>query len=202
MLATWQKHIQSGVSKTINLSANATEEDVEKVYWQAYETNCKGITVFRDGCRGGVQVLNTGSTANGDRPDIVTGRTMKVNTALGKMYITVNSSPEDQGSPFEVFVTLSKGGTNASADAEAIGRLVSLALQNSVNVPEIVKHLKGIGAGEVAFNRGRVVSSIPDAVAYVLERMFLGKEEKIDHPDDRVKYFPSGTQIHDCKDCG
>jgi len=207
MVATWQQQINSGISKTINLAEHATKEDIEKVYWQAYESNCKGVTIFRDKCRGGVQVFNTGEITKigpAIRPDITSGRTMKVNTALGKMFITVNCIPNggDEEVPFEVFITLSKGGTNASADAEAVGRLVSLLLRSKVEMKEIVKQLKGIGAGEVAFNHGRVVSSIPDAVSYVLEKMFLDSTEIINHPDDSTKYFPSGSRYDVCKDCG
>lgn len=201
MLATWQKYIQSGISKTINLAADATEDDIEKVFWQAYETGCKGVTVFRDGCRGD-QVFSTGETVVKERPQRLSGETMEVKTALGKMFITVNSSGGKDNTPFEVFAVLSKGGTNSNADSEAIGRLVSLSLRSGVGVAEIVSQLKGIGAGEVAFNRGRVVSSIPDAVAYALEHMFLNGEEKVEHPDDKAKYFPSGFQVQECKDCG
>jgi len=196
MTATWQEHIQNGISKTINLPNNATEEDVENAYLLAYKLGCKGITVFRDGCRGDVQVLSTSTPKVEERDEVVQGSTTKVRTSLGTMYVTVNVV---DGKPFEVFVQISKGGTNAAADAEGIARLVSLALRSKTNVKHIVKQLKGIGSGEATFNKGRVIASIPDAIAYVLEKQFL--EEKIEHPDDHGKYFPSGSEGTYCKDC-
>ena len=52
VLAQWQKWVNGGVSKTINLPHDASVNDVKKVYKLAWELGCKGITVFRDGCRG------------------------------------------------------------------------------------------------------------------------------------------------------
>jgi len=50
--ARWQHYIDNGVSKTINLPYDATIEDVKNIYMDAWKMDCKGITIFRDGCLG------------------------------------------------------------------------------------------------------------------------------------------------------
>jgi len=50
--ARWQKYVDSGVSKTINLPYEATIQDVMDIYIKAWKMGCKGITIFRDKCRG------------------------------------------------------------------------------------------------------------------------------------------------------
>ena len=54
MQAIWQRYVHNGVSKTVNMPNNATVEDVKQAYFRAWERSCKGITVFRDGCKTGV----------------------------------------------------------------------------------------------------------------------------------------------------
>jgi ribonucleoside-diphosphate reductase alpha chain len=98
------------------------------------------------------------------------GRTEKLKTGHGDLYLTIN---ELDGQPFEVFAMLSKSGRTAAAKAEAIGRLVSLALRTGVEVDEIVSQLEGIGGDHQVFQEGGLVKSIPDGIARILKERYL-----------------------------
>jgi ribonucleoside-diphosphate reductase alpha chain len=181
MQAAFQKYTDNAVSKTVNLPRDATPEDVLKVYNLAYELECKGITIYRDGSKEN-QVLSfsekdkKGSsgfmTAVKDRPETLEGFTTKIKTGLGQLYVTVT---EFEAQPFEVFATIGKSGRSTTAKTEAIGRLVSLALRAGVKVSAIVDQLKGIGGEHPVFQHGGLVLSIPDAIARVLEKRYLAE---------------------------
>ena len=53
MQAVMQKYVDNSISSTVNLKNDATSEDIYDIYLAAWESGCKGITVFRDGCRRG-----------------------------------------------------------------------------------------------------------------------------------------------------
>lgn len=61
MQAAFQRHVDSAVSKTVNLTRDSSPEDIAKIYLLAHELGCKGITVFRDGSKED-QVLRPGKS--------------------------------------------------------------------------------------------------------------------------------------------
>ena len=57
ILSALQPYVTNSISKTINMHASATVEDVNDAYWEAYNTGCKAVTIYRDGSRAN-QVLD------------------------------------------------------------------------------------------------------------------------------------------------
>ncbi len=158
--AAFQKYTDNAVSKTINFPESATIEDVANSYKLAHKLGCKGITIYRDKSREGV--LKVGITDNKGkssknittsnisdekskkprkRPLTTCGKTIRIETGCGHLYVTIN---EDQYGLVELFATIGKAGGCASSQIEAISRLISLALRSHIDPYSIIKQLKGI----------------------------------------------------------
>jgi ribonucleoside-diphosphate reductase alpha chain len=195
MQAAFQKHTDGAISKTINFPNSATLEQVRDAYLLAYKLGCKGLTVYRDGSRA-YQVLTKGKGEKKDetpqavvsenvklvpreRPNIMNGLTYKVKTGYGNLYVTIND--DESGDPFEVFSHLGKTGGFFAAKAEAICRLISLALRSGVDVHNVIEQIKGIrGPTPIWGEDGKMVLSMPDAIAQILEKHIEREQIKLD----------------------
>ena len=187
MQAAWQKYVTNSVSKTINLPNSATVEDVENAYRLAWETDCKAVTVYRDGSKS-MQVLETGKDAsddeasmdeNGflvprDRPSAMLGITEKVSTGHGTMYVTLNFDDNDK--PFELFTAIGKAGGSEPAHLEGLSRMVSLCLRSGIAPNVIIEQLSGI-TSEPVWDSGVLIRSAEDGVAHVLKRHLNGRNK-------------------------
>lgn len=204
----FQKWIDSAISKTSNVPNEYTVEQVSELYKLMYELGCKGGTIYRDGSRDEqVLMLKGDDRAESEmeevkgkkevkeekqeqvttphrvypRPGILNGTTVRFTTPFGKSYITMNS--DEHGNPFEVFITVGKAGSDIQADAEALGRMISLQLrttapQNRYDMLKlIVEQMQDIGgARPMGFGPNRILS-LPDAVARALETHYIEQEQ-------------------------
>jgi ribonucleoside-diphosphate reductase alpha chain len=184
--AAFQHYNDSATSKTINFAESATMEDVEKAYRLAYETGCKGITVYRNNSRqfqplsvskapatpavepapAPVAAAAPVASRTRPRPEDLYGFTRTTATGDGKLYTTVNY---DEHGIREVVTNIGRSGGTLFSLSEAIGRLISLSLQYNIPVDEISRSLIGIrGANPYGFGQNQVLS-IPDAIGKVLK---------------------------------
>ena len=93
---------------------------------------------------------------------------------LGDLYVTINE--DETGRPFEVFCTLGKAGGAAMADAEAIGRLISLALRSGIPITAVRDQLRGISCDRAVGFGLRKVLSAPDAIGQAIEYYLQEKD--------------------------
>ncbi len=204
MQAAFQKHTDNAVSKTVNFCNDASRDEVAQVYRLAYQLDCKGVTIYRDGSRD-MQVLSVGKEkktgedvpfesqkgrVKRDRPRALAGTTYQMQTGCGPLYVTIN---EDQSGLFELFTTMGKAGGCASSQCEAIGRLVSLAWRSGVQARQSVKQLIGITCHKPAGFGDNRITSCADAVAKAIQTHMA------EHGMQELQHAISGGA---CPECG
>jgi len=206
--AAFQLYTDNAVSKTVNFPKEATQEQVAQAYNLAYDLGCKGVTIYRDGCREG-QVLTTGKTdapaalapvaptmEPRDRPDLITGSTRAMMTGCGKMYITIN---EDEKGAFEVFGNMGKAGGCAASQTEAVARLISLALRSGIPAEHVIRQLKGISCHMPAWAPGGgKILSCADAFGKALESCIHTADPQLAIDFNGESFGHVGA----CPDCG
>ena len=186
MQAAFQKHCDSSISKTINMPNDVSMDDIRYTVMRGHDYGLKGVTVYRDGCRVN-QPMSDGITTYDKRPSVVVGKTHKVETGCGSLYLTVN---EHSNKIFEVFSHLGRSGGCAQAQLEAMSRLVALCLRSGITADDVIKQLRGIRCHSPGYDAGGTVFSCADAVAKVLGNYATEEIE--------VKNHNSGA----CSQCG
>ena len=197
----------------------------------------KGITIYREGSREGIlettKVIKEApeaqpmesheeesSSNNGQftppapdeddegfiRPRLMSGTTIKMKLVEGSLYLTANRN----GNIKEVFITLGRHGSAAKAEAEALGRIISLYLQSGGDVRRVITSLRGIKSASVSWDNGIKLESIPDTVSKALEIIVNGgkpvtnpapfKGEMCPDCKEQTLIEEGGCNI--CKNCG
>jgi ribonucleoside-diphosphate reductase alpha chain len=182
MQAAFQKHTENAVSKTINLPENATIEDVRKAYILAWETGCKGTTVYRDKCKK-QQVLVVGKQPEKglERGEILIlpeylpdSDYLNQRTPWGKLHMHIDCYKDK---PVQVFTQLGKGGEVVNADLEGISRLASLSLRLGGTLDMVIRQLEGVASQKMMATKEGTISSLSDGVAIALQKYLLLRQE-------------------------
>ncbi|MDR3282809.1 MAG: adenosylcobalamin-dependent ribonucleoside-diphosphate reductase [Candidatus Methanoplasma sp.] len=163
----WQMHIDASISSTVNLPNEIPESEVYDLYIYAWQMGCKGVTVFRDGCkRLGILTPKEkeekakkekegavpDSNVNGRRKrgfvdnvaDDVVGKKRKLVTGCGSLHCTAFFDPQS-GELLEAY--LNKGSTGGCNNFMiGLSRMISLAARSGCEVNSIVDQLKSCGS--------------------------------------------------------
>jgi len=154
MMSATQPFLSGAISKTVNLSPDASVKDIENIYIEAWRLGLKALAVYRDGCKR-TQPLNTGEknetaietqqpaseqVAGGwtappapvrrRLPDERVSLTHKFEVAGHEGYLSIGYY--DHGEPGEIFIKMAKEGSTISGLMDAFATGISIALQHGV----------------------------------------------------------------------
>ena len=191
MMGATQPFISGAISKTVNVPKEATVEEIEQAYIDAWRLGAKAVSIYRDGSKR-TQPLNTskdqdtaaaGAVPVEPRrrrlPDERQSITHKFDIAGHEGYITVGLY--ENGQPGELFLTMAKEGSTISGFADAFAQAVSYALQYGVPLQDLVdkfSHVRFEPAGMTKNPEIRFAKSIVDYIFRWLAAKFLSEEAK------------------------
>ena len=211
MVGAVQPFVSGAISKTINLPEQATVEDIEAAYMLAWKLGIKAVSVYRDKSKR-AQPLNTDgseSTAPPSRPfrrrlpDERQAITHRFEIAgQHKGYVTVGLF--EDGSPGEIFITLSKNGSTISGMADAFAQAISFSLQYGVPLLTLVdkfSHIRFEPSGITKNEDIRFAHSVVDYIFRWMGQRFAGAHSRAPQPEGAAG-APTAIDTPPCPACG
>ncbi|MFH1909950.1 MAG: vitamin B12-dependent ribonucleotide reductase [bacterium] len=195
MMAAVQPFLSGAISKTVNMPGEATVEDIEKIYMDAWKLGLKAIAIYRDGSKL-AQPLNSKKDASAKEKEKVvekeivieyrpvrkrlakqrTSITRKVVIGGHKMFLTVGLYEDNR--PGELFIIMNQQGSFAAGMADSFAKMVSVGLQYGVPIETMVSQLRHMRFQPMGFTGDADISnasSLPDFIAQWFENMFLSE---------------------------
>ncbi len=222
MQATWQTHIDASISSTVNLPEDFPQEDVYNIYMAAWESGCKGVTVFRDGCKrlGILSTKEKDKKAEEEQPmhedtkrgvvevvdDNVIGKKRKLMTGCGSLHCTAFFNPVT-GELVEAY--LNKGSTGGCNNfMVGLSRMISLAARSGCGIEAIVDQLKSCGSCPSYVVRTHtkrdtsIGSCCPMAVGWALTDMYNEMQAQIKGIEEEKPEEQPREVKNPCPKCG
>ncbi|HYC91166.1 MAG TPA: vitamin B12-dependent ribonucleotide reductase [Thermoanaerobaculia bacterium] len=189
MMGAVQPFISGAISKTINMPASATVEEIEGAYYEAWKLGLKAVAVYRDGCKRS-QPLSTSkdkavleqigvapAAVRRKLPDERESITHKFSIGGHEGYITVGKY--EDGTPGEIFITMAKEGSTISGLMDSFATMTSLALQHGVPLQLLVDkftHTRFEPSGFTKNPEIPMAKSIMDYIFKWLATKFLARD--------------------------
>lgn len=215
--AAMQKHVDTAISSTVNMPNSATKNDIAQMYLLAWATGCKGITMFRDGCkRLGILTTENKKEEETSHKELKRGEIMKcADDLIGKKRKIINGCGSTHvlgffepvyGDLVEVFFT--KGSLGGCSNyMVGLSRMVSLACRAGVSINDIQDQLNSTGACPSYAIRTATKhdtskgACCPMAIGNALMDMWKEVQEELGYLEEPKKKKPQklGEQ---CPECG
>lgn len=151
MMAAAQPFLSGAISKTVNMPADSTVEDIEDAYREGWKLGLKALAIYRDGSKqsqplatskegdrkkGGETVVIQSGPVRRRLPGTRQSLTHKFSVGGHDGYITVGLF--EDGTPGELFITMAKEGSTIGGLMDTIGTLTSMALQYGVPLGDLI----------------------------------------------------------------
>ena len=219
----WQEYIDASISSTVNLVEDTSEETIFQLYVAAWECGCKGLTVYRAGCKKeGILTVDkpkedSPSSENTIQIPIVdtdinncTAHGTKIMTGCGSLWITAYFHNET-GQLCHIFLDKgSKGGCNSFMIG--LSRLISLAGKKGATIDEIVDQLNSVPACPSYVVRTKTKgdtspgkccpSAIGNALLLLSNNVKKSKQEMSKPVKEVVEQHEKVKQYGSCPECG
>ncbi len=204
MMAAVQPFLSGAISKTVNMPNDATPEDIERIYMEAWKLGLKAIAIYRDGSKR-TQPLSTKKPGEEQKPDQATVQiverpvrrhlpderrsiTHKFSIAGHEGYITVGMY--EDGRPGEIFVTMAKEGSVISGLMDAFATAISLALQYGVPLEKLVEKFSYTRFQPSGFTNNPQIPVATSIVDYIFRWLAL---KFLDHQPPQVQPLDEAT---------
>ncbi|HUJ80126.1 MAG TPA: vitamin B12-dependent ribonucleotide reductase [Nitrospiria bacterium] len=193
MMAAVQPFISGAISKTVNLPAEATVEEIERIYTEGWRMGLKAVALYRDGSKSS-QPLTASNGAGANQaepvrqveyrplrrrlPDERRAITHKFSIDGHEGYLTVGLY--EDGSPGEIFIVMSKEGSTISGLMDAFATAVSISLQYGVPLADLVfkfAHMRFEPSGFTKHPQIRIAKSIIDYLFRWLALKFMPTDQ-------------------------
>ena len=188
MMAAVQPFLSGAISKTINMAANATVEDVMQVFNDGWKLGLKAVAIYRDGSKG-IQPVSVNKAGAAAKPEDAAGSaavnkpfrrrmpatrqsiTHKFEVAGHQGYLTVGLY--EDGTPGELFITMAKEGSTVGGIMDAFGTAISMCLQYGVPPGTLIEKFSHSRFEPSGFTKNSEIPYAKSLVDYIFRWLAL-----------------------------